>query len=70
MKNKNIYFITATNTNIGKTKACEVFLNKFAKKGKKVGYFKPIETGVKNIPQDGAKMLKLVSKLNPILKLV
>jgi dethiobiotin synthetase len=68
MKNKNIYFITATNTNIGKTKTCEVFLNKFAKRGKKVGYFKPIETGVKNIPQDGAKMLKLVSKLNPDFK--
>ena len=63
---KTIYFVTATNTNIGKTKACEVFLNKFASEGKKVGYFKPIETGVEdNKPLDGFKILNLVNKLNP-----
>ena len=39
-------FITATNTNVGKTFASEVFLKYFAKNGLKVGYFKPIETGV------------------------
>ena len=65
---KQIYFITATNTNIGKTKACEIFLEKFAKSGKKVGYFKPIETGVKDIPEDGNKMLNLTKKLNPNFK--
>ncbi len=62
---KEIYFITATNTNVGKTKACEIFLDKFANENKKVGYFKPIETGVKDIPSDGAKLLALVKKLNP-----
>jgi len=61
---KEIYFITATNTNIGKTKACEVFLKKFAKDGKKVGYFKPIETGVVNQPLDGMLLLHLTKKLN------
>ncbi len=61
---KQIYFITATNTNIGKTKACETFLNKFAKDGKKVGYFKPIETGVHDRPEDGTAMLNLTQKLN------
>lgn len=61
---KEIYFITATNTNIGKTKASEVFLNKFAKQGKKVGYLKPIETGVVGIPQDGSAIFELVKNLN------
>jgi dethiobiotin synthetase len=61
---KEIYFITATNTNIGKTKACEIFLNKFAKLDKKVGYLKVIETGVVDIPHDGSKMFDLVKRLN------
>lgn len=62
---KEIYFITATNTNVGKTTASEFFLNQFFKENKKVGYFKPIETGVKNMPEDGNKMLMLTQKLNP-----
>ncbi|HIP13376.1 MAG TPA: dethiobiotin synthase [Arcobacter sp.] len=62
---KEIYFITATNTNIGKTKACEIFLKKFAKDGKKVGYLKPIETGVIDIPLDGTLLLNLTKELNP-----
>lgn len=62
---KEIYFITATNTDVGKTYACEVFLKKFAKDGKKVGYFKPIETGVDNLPHDGQKLLNVALNLNP-----
>jgi dethiobiotin synthetase len=65
VKNKRIIFVTATNTNIGKTKGCELLLKKFAKEGAKVGYFKPIETGVKDLPKDGMSMLKLVKRLNP-----
>ncbi len=65
---KQIYFITATNTNVGKTKASEIFLKKFAQNGKKVGYFKPIETGVKDIPLDGRAMLNLTKELNPNFK--
>jgi len=61
---KEIYFITATNTNVGKSYACEQFLNKFAKDGKKVGYFKPIETGVTDQPFDGTKLLNITKKLN------
>ena len=63
-KNKSI-FISATNTDVGKTYACEKFLRYFAKKGLKVGYFKPCETGVINEPIDGSKMLKLAKELNP-----
>ena len=62
---KQIYFITATNTDVGKTRACEVFLKQFAKDGKKVGYFKPIETGVVDKPIDGTSMFNLTKTLNP-----
>ena len=62
---KEIYFITATNTDVGKTYASEIFLKKFASLGRKVGYLKPIETGVDNIPLDGTKLLNLAKQLNP-----
>ena len=62
--NKSL-FITATNTDVGKTYACEKFLNYFAKAGLKVGYFKPFETGVFDKPLVGSKMLELAKKLNP-----
>jgi dethiobiotin synthetase len=62
---KQSFFVTATNTDVGKSYACEVFLKKFAQQGYKVGYFKPIETGVENLPQDGSKLLKIVQELNP-----
>jgi len=61
---KEIYFITATNTNVGKTTASQLFLKKFAKEGKRVGYFKPIETGVIHNPNDGTLLLNLTKQLN------
>lgn len=67
-KEKKTIFITATNTDVGKTYASKRFLKYYAKKGYKVGYFKPIETGVDGIPLDGGKMYKLVKKLNPDFK--
>ncbi|TLP36981.1 dethiobiotin synthase [Arcobacter arenosus] len=61
-----ILFISATNTDVGKTYACEKILKHYSNKGLKVGYFKPCETGVvNNTPLDGTKMLDLVKKLNP-----
>lgn len=63
-RNKQIYFITATNTDVGKSYAAEVFLNKLNKSGNKVGYFKPIETGVIDKPFDGTKLLNITKKLN------
>ncbi len=62
---KKSLFITATNTDVGKTYASEKFLRYYASKGFKVGYFKPIETGVVTHPLDGKKMLTLVKELNP-----
>jgi dethiobiotin synthetase len=57
-------FVTATNTDVGKTYASEILLKKYAKDGYKVGYFKPIETGVVDSPADGAKLLNLAKELN------
>ena len=57
-------FITATNTDIGKTYCAEQLLKKFAQLNYRVGYFKPFETGVENIAPDGNKLLKLTKKLN------
>ena len=58
-------FITATNTDVGKTYAAQKFLEHYAKRGYKVGYFKPIETGVEYTPLDGGKMYDLIKRLNP-----
>lgn len=65
MTKKQVYFITATNTDVGKTYASEVFLKKLSNQGKKVGYFKPLETGVVTDPLDGTKLLNITKKLNP-----
>ncbi|NPA27443.1 MAG: dethiobiotin synthase [Epsilonproteobacteria bacterium] len=59
-----ILFITATNTNIGKTYASIQILKKLALIGYKVGACKPIETGVDNIPQDAHKLLTIVKQNN------
>lgn len=60
-------FITATNTNIGKTYATSLLLQEFASQGLRVGVFKPIETGVEEFPLDGKKLFDLALKLNPEL---
>ncbi len=57
-------FVTATNTDVGKTYACEKILIKLANDGYRVGYFKPFETGVVDKPLDGSSMLELVQVLN------
>lgn len=62
--NKQIFFITATNTDVGKTYSCEKLLEKYAKDGFKVGYYKPIETGVEDLPLDGNKLLNKAKALN------
>ncbi|MDY0327234.1 MAG: dethiobiotin synthase [Arcobacteraceae bacterium] len=63
---KQTFFVTATNTNVGKTYMCEKLLLKYASLGYRVGYYKPIETGVvDNNPLDGNSMLQLSKKLNP-----
>jgi len=58
-------FITATNTDIGKTYTTKLLLQKYASRGLRVGVIKPIETGVINgVCPDGDELLELVQKLN------
>lgn len=65
---KKRIFITATNTNIGKTYATSLLLEEFASQGLRVGVFKPIETGVETIPLDGKKLFDIACRLNPELR--
>ncbi len=62
-------FITATNTDIGKTYTTKLLLKELARRGMRVGVIKPIETGVidGDCP-DGKELLQCVQELNPEFK--
>ncbi|MDQ1340386.1 MAG: dethiobiotin synthetase [Campylobacterota bacterium] len=68
MKPKKRFLITASNTNCGKTFVTLKLLQEFAKNGYKVGAFKPIETGVENLPHDGTALLEKCKELNSDFK--
>jgi dethiobiotin synthetase len=54
-------FVTATNTDIGKTYTTKLLLKEFASRGLRVGVIKPVETGVINgVYLDGNELLKCV----------
>lgn len=60
-------FITATNTDIGKTYTTKLLMQEFTKQGLKVGVIKPIETGVVGgVYPDGDTLLELLKQLNPL----
>lgn len=61
-------FISANNTNAGKTYTTLKLIKALSQKGYKVGVMKPIETGVKDIPIDGAKLYEEALKYNKNLK--
>ena len=61
-------FIGATGTSVGKTHTTLLLIEGFAKQGVKVGVFKPIETGVKEEPQDAALLLEACQKVNSKFK--
>lgn len=59
-------FVTATNTDIGKTYTTKLLLKEFASRGFRVGVVKPIETGVVNgYAPDGEELLSFMKKLYP-----
>lgn len=63
---KKRIFITATNTDIGKTYTTKLLLKELASRGIRVGVIKPIETGVINgIALDGEALLSCVQEVNP-----
>ncbi|QOP40652.1 dethiobiotin synthase [Sulfurimonas marina] len=60
-------FITATNTDIGKTYTTKLLMQELASQGYKVGVIKPIETGVKDgVYPDGDALLTLLKQINPL----
>ncbi len=62
-------FITATNTDIGKTYTTILLLQELASRGLRVGVIKPIETGVVNgYYPDGEELLSCIKELNPECK--
>lgn len=61
-------FITATNTDIGKTFTTRLLLHAYASMGLRVGVYKPIETGVNGLPQDGSTLMKTAQALNHELR--
>lgn len=58
-------FVTATNTDVGKTYTTLRLLHHYASKGYRVGAIKPIETGVTDFPPDGSQLLEAMKTLNP-----
>jgi dethiobiotin synthetase len=61
-------FVTATNTDIGKTYTTQKLLREYASRGLRVGVLKPIETGVVAFAPDGDLLLELVKSLNSEFK--
>ena len=57
-------FITATNTNVGKTYTTQKLIKAISSLGLKVGVFKPIETGVTSTAPDAAALLESCKKVN------
>lgn len=64
-------FITATGTGVGKTYAACQLIDALCQSGYKVAAFKPIETGVSTLPEDGSQLLKTMRQypINPDLGL-
>ena len=60
-------FITATNTNIGKTYTAKLLIEAFVRLGLRVGVYKPIETGVVTIPNDGNELFQSALSFHPAL---
>ena len=58
-------FITATNTEIGKTYTTIKLMHALTAMGLNVGVIKPIETGVEEQPADGERLLCELKQLNP-----
>ena len=66
---KKRIFVTATNTNIGKTHTTKLLLREFASRGFRVGAIKPIETGVvEGDAKDANELLTLLKELNSEFK--
>ncbi len=64
----NTIFITATGTGVGKTYTLNRLIEYFSEQGIKTGVFKPIESGVSDIPADAKSILNNCQKYNKDFK--
>ncbi len=55
-------FITATDTGVGKTFISYNLAYALREEGVKVGYLKPVETGVENLPEDGSLLASVTGQ--------
>ena len=60
----NPIFVTATGTDVGKTHMMLTLIEKLSKRGMNVGVYKPVETGVDEIPEDANKLLARCQRYN------
>ena len=58
-------FITATNTDVGKTHTTLELIEAYSKMGIRIGVYKPIETGVDEAPHDAKLLLECCQRYNP-----
>ena len=63
-----LLFVTATNTNIGKTYTTLRLIEALTKRGVSVGVCKPIETGVKTHAPDASLLLRSIKNYNKNFK--
>ncbi|RLA77199.1 MAG: dethiobiotin synthase [Epsilonproteobacteria bacterium] len=61
-------FVTATNTDIGKTYTSKLLIKEFASRGMRVGAIKLIETGVVDFAPDAEALLACVKEFNSAFK--
>ncbi len=60
-------FVTATNTDVGKTYTMHRLIDIYTEMGYRVGVLKPIETGVATTPPDATALFAHASRCNPQL---
>ena len=60
------FFITGTDTGVGKTEVASYLARMFSKKGFSVGVMKPVATGVKNLCKDAVLLKKASSSKEPM----
>lgn len=63
------FFITGTDTGVGKTEVAASLASMFYQKGYKIGVMKPFATGVKDICKD-ARVLKIASKSDDPIEII
>jgi dethiobiotin synthetase len=59
------FFVSATGTGVGKTHTILTLMQAAADAGLRPGAFKPIETGVRDRPEDGTRLWRAMRRLNP-----